>query len=112
MAFLVGWFKSLGYRRIVVRSDNRRALLALLQRVSRVLDGVEWIPRTSPEGDPQANGLSELGVREIKKQCRVLISQLEARLRRRLRAEEPIFAWIPRNSAKCMRLGASVFSFK
>ena len=44
LAFLLGWFKSLGYRCIVVRSDNERALLALLQRVSRVLDGAEWIP--------------------------------------------------------------------
>ena len=35
---------------------------------------------TSPEGDPQANGLAEDGVREIKAQTRIWRNQLEHRL--------------------------------
>ena len=61
------------------RSDNERSLLALLEAVSASLPEVEVIPKTSPEGDQQANGLAELSVREIKGQCRVLLSQVETR---------------------------------
>ena len=39
---------------------------------------------TSPEGDHQANGLAEVGVREIKAQTRILRSQLEQRLGSRI----------------------------
>ena len=35
---------------------------------------------TSPEGDQQANGVAEVGVRDIKAQTRILRSQLEERL--------------------------------
>ena len=34
-AFLVGWLRGLGYKRLVMRSDNERALLALLRSKPR-----------------------------------------------------------------------------
>ena len=36
--------------------------------MTRNLAGVELVLMTSPEGDHQANGLAEVGVREIKAQ--------------------------------------------
>ena len=67
-----------------MRSDNERSLLSLIERVTCNLTGVELVLMTSPEGDHQANGLAEVGVREIKAQTRTLRSQLEQRLGKRL----------------------------
>ena len=63
VAFLVAWVRSLGYKRVVFRSDNERSLLALLLQVSTALVDIEVVPKTSPEGDHQANGLAEVSVR-------------------------------------------------
>ena len=75
-SFLTAFIKSLGFKRILVRSDNERSLLSLIERVTSNLTGVELVMMTSPEGDHQANGLAEVGVREIKAQTRILRSQL------------------------------------
>ena len=57
---------------------------------------------TSPEGDHQANGLAEGGVREIKAQTRILRSQLEQRLGSRIDEKDPLMSWIPRHAANCV----------
>ena len=62
-SFLTAIIMSLGFERILVRSDNERSLLSLT--------GVELVQMTSPEGDHAANGLAEVGVREIKAQTRI-----------------------------------------
>ena len=54
---------------------------------------------TSPEGDHQANGLAEVGVREIKAQTRILRRQLEERWRNRTDEKDPFMSWIPRHAA-------------
>ena len=73
--------KSLGFKRILVISDNERSLLSLIERVTCNLTGVELVLMTSPEGDHQANGLAEVGVREIKAQTRILRSSAGAKTR-------------------------------
>ena len=83
-SFLTAFIKSLGFKRILVRSDNERSLLSLIERATCNLTGVELVLMTSPEGDHQANGLAEVGVREIKAQTRILRSQLEQRLGSRI----------------------------
>ena len=102
LSYVVGWLQGLGHKRIVLRSDNERSLIALLKVVIAAMPGVEAVQRTSPEGDHQANGLAEVGVREIKGQIRVLRSQLEENLGRRLEADEPLHAWLPRHAANCI----------
>ena len=67
-SFLAAFIKSLGFKRILVRSDNERSLLSFIKRVMNNLTGVELVQMTSPEGDHAANGLAEVGVREIKAQ--------------------------------------------
>ena len=109
LSYLVGWIRGLGYKRLVCRSDNERALLALLETLSSSLPEVEFVPKSSPEGDHAANGLAEVGVREIKGQVRTLRSQLEANLGARLEDTDPVLAWLPRHAANCMnryRLGS------
>ena len=63
-----------------MRSDNEQSLLSLIERVTCNLTGVELVMMTSPEGDHQANGLAEVGVREIKAETSILMSHLEQRL--------------------------------
>ena len=57
-SFLTAFIKSLGFKNILVRSDNERSLLSLIEPVTSNLTGVELVMMTSPEGDHQANGLA------------------------------------------------------
>ena len=83
-SFLTAFIRSFGFKRILVRSDNERSLLSLIERMVNNLTGVELVQMTSPEVDHAANGLAEVGVREIKAQARNLRSQLEQRLGNRI----------------------------
>ena len=84
-----------------MRSDNERSLLSLIERVTCNLTGVELV-LTSLDGDHQANGLAEVGVREIRAQTRILRSQLEQRLGSRIDEKDPLMSWIPRHAANCV----------
>ena len=68
LAFFTGWLRGLGWKRLLLRSDSERALQAFLRAAAARLDGVEVIEQASPEGDHAANGLAEVGVREVKAQ--------------------------------------------
>ena len=101
-SFLTEFIKSLGFKRILVRSDNERSLLSSIERVTSNSTGVELVLMTSPEGDHQANGLAEVGVCEIMAQTRILRSPLEQRLVRRIDEKDPLMSWIPRHAANCV----------
>ena len=79
LAFFAGWLRGLGWKRLLLKSDNERALLAFLRAAAASLEGVEVVEHASPEGNHAANGLAEVGVREVKTQTRVLKSHLEER---------------------------------
>ena len=104
-SFLAGFVRGLGYKRCIFASDNEPALLALLADVSAALPEVEVVPRPSIEGDHQANGLAEVGVREVKAQSRVLRSHVEYCYKRRLSRDEPLFAWMVRHAANVINRG-------
>ena len=53
-------------------------------------------------GDHAANGLVEVGVREIKAQTRILRSQLEQRLGNLIDEKDPLMSWIPCHAANCV----------
>ena len=93
-SYLTAFFTSLGFKRILVRSDNERSLLSLIERVMDNLTGVELVQMMSPEGDHQANGLVEISVREIKAQTIILRSELEERLGNRTDGKDPLMSWI------------------
>ena len=101
IAHLVGWARGLGHRRITVRSDNEPAILSLLTAVSAEVS-VEWVPKTSPEYDHQANGAAEAAVREMKAQTRTVVSQLETSLGAKLGVESDVLSWACRYAANCV----------
>ena len=84
------------------RDVIRRWLLSLIERLTRNLTGVQLVQMTSPEGDHAANGLAEVGVREIKAQTRILRSQLEQPLSNRTNEKDPLMSLIPRRAANCV----------
>ena len=101
---MIAFIASLGSKRILVRSDIQRSLLSSIERVSNNLLGVELVLVPSPEGDHAANGLAEVGVRDIKAQIQILRSQLEQGLGNRIDEKDPLTSWIPRHPATVARL--------
>ena len=101
-SFRTALIKSLGFKRILVRSDTERSLLSLIERVMSNLTGVELVLMTSPEGDHAANGLAEVGVHEIKAQTRILRSHLEQRLGNRIDERDSLMSCIPRHAGNCV----------
>ena len=76
LTFFFGWLRGLGWKR---------------------LEDVEVIEQASPEGDHAANGLAEVGVREVNAQ-----SHREERNKRQLDWSEPLATWLVRHSANCL----------
>ena len=72
LSFLVGFITDLGFRRIILKCDNKLSTKALQDAVIHACVGVEVIPQGPPEGDHMANGRVELAVREVKRQRRTL----------------------------------------
>ena len=101
-SYLTAIIASLGFKRILVRSDNERSLLSLIECVSNNLRGVDLVLMTSPKGDHAASGLADVGVREIKAQRRILRSQLEQRLVNWIDEKDPLMSWNPRHAANCV----------
>ena len=96
---LTAFINSFGFKKFLVRSDNERSLLSLIERVTCNLTDVELVLMMSPEGDHQANDLAEVDVRKIMAQTRILRSQLEQRLGSRIDEKDPLMSWIPRHAA-------------
>ncbi|CAK0875550.1 unnamed protein product, partial [Prorocentrum cordatum] len=99
VAYIVGFIKGLGYKKVVLRSDSEKSILKLIELVNQHLPSVEIIPKASPEGDRQANGMAEAAVREIKGQYRTLRNDLESKYGYIMEESSPILTWIPRRAA-------------
>eukprot|EP00959_Pyramimonas_sp_CCMP1952_P170554 3564075-Pyramimonas_sp.AAC.1 len=77
VAFMVGFVRDLGYRRLILKCDNEAPTMALQKKVEESVVGVEIVPQGPPEGDHRANGLAEMAVREVKRMCRTLRVAME-----------------------------------
>ena len=58
---------TLGYHRVVFRSDNEPSILSLLRAVKLAWTG-DAVQETSAEGDPQSNGAAESSLTVVKGQ--------------------------------------------
>ena len=94
----VQFLHSLGHKRLILKSDNEPALLALKTAVKKE-SGIDIIFQEVAVGDHAANGMAEAGVREIAKECRVIKACLEHRLGSKLHAKHPLLAPIPAYAA-------------
>ena len=102
VAFVAGAIQELGYKRILMKSDNEPSIKRLKERVSECLPGVECVPKEAPVGDSRANGSAENAVKQVKGQFRTLKTSTEDRYRCKIDAKSCLLAWIPRHCANLM----------
>jgi len=102
LKFVVGVVQDLGWKRLIFKSDNEPAIVALKRAVAKAMPGVEVILQESPVGDHAANGEAENAVKEIKRQIRVLKSVMDEKMGTAVRADHPILSWLPRHCAECL----------
>ena len=62
--FAAAFLKKLGYRKVVLKSDEEHSIMALKEAAAREA-AIESVPEESPPGDHQANGLVEKGKSEF-----------------------------------------------
>ena len=96
--YFSSFIQSLGYRKLIVRSDGEHSIVALKEKACKEA-GVEFISKEAPKGDHKANGLVESAVRVVKEQVRVIKSSLEEKLKTKLEDKHPLLAWMPRHAA-------------
>ena len=94
--YFMNFLVELGYRRIILKSDNEPALLKLRREAVKDMQ-IEVVPRESPVSDHQANGAAESGVRETKKGIRALKTSTEDRYGRKLAEDHVLLAWLARH---------------
>ena len=102
VAFVAGAIQELGYKRILLKSDNEPAIKRLKEIVSECLPGVECVPKEALVGDSRANGSAENAVKQVKGQFRILKTSTEDRYRCKIDAKSCLLAWIPRHCANLM----------
>ena len=59
------WLKWLGSKRIIWKSDQEPAILALRDAAKLLLTDVEIIPEESPVGESQSNGRADMPVQHV-----------------------------------------------
>ena len=94
--FLVGVLRDIGHRRIELKCDNESSTVSLRSAVIDACRDIEVLPKGPPVGDHQANGLVEVAVRTIKRQCRVIRLSTENELCMRIPDDHPCLTWLPR----------------
>ena len=90
--------KNFGYRKIIFKSDQEPAILALKDEVRRALDQ-DVIMEASPVGESQSNGRVENAVRRVKGQVRTRKEAPDYRYKARIPATHSVLSWIPRQAA-------------
>ena len=90
--------RNLGYWRLIVKSDQEPAILALKMEVRKNLKE-EVMFEESPVGESQSNGEVERAVRTVKGQVRTMKEALDSRYGSRIPSDHPVIAWLPRHAA-------------
>ena len=83
----------LGLRRMVFKSDQEPAILALKHDVRESLPRVEFVMEEGLFEEHQSDGTIEVTVREIQKQISVMQSALEERIKYEVLSSYPILAF-------------------
>ena len=95
---------TLGYRRVVIKSDQEPSLVALRRSVQQTWEMGEATLEDSPAYDPKANGAVERSVRTLKEQVRTMKSDLEGRLETKLEAgDRSALCWMIEHAGCLLR---------
>ena len=95
----------LGYQKLIIKSDQERALGAVLKRV-RVYRGANTqnMTENSPVGSSQSNGMVERRIQSIEGQVRTLRCAFEARTNSKLPTSSCLFAWLVVHAGNILNL--------
>ena len=88
------FLSTLGYQRIVNKSDGEPAMIALKALAAKHAQ-VEAVPQESPADDHRANGEVEKEIQEVKRRMRACKSNLEEKLGMHVAQDDPILTWLP-----------------
>ena len=101
-------FASSGVKKFFVRSDNEKALKALISRSSLAVlhdRGVQAVADPAPEGDSNANGLAEGAIKELKAKVRTLKFALEQLLNVRIDSSHQCLPFLIMHAAATINRG-------
>ena len=87
----------LGYKKIILKTDQENAIKDLKLAIKRAWDG-DLIIEHSPVADSQANGVAERAVQSAEGQIRVLKDALEHRLGHGIASRSAVLAWLIRHA--------------
>jgi len=93
--------EQMGYKRILMKSDNEPSILLLKDLVRKETD-VEIIMEETPVGDHQANGMIENAIKNIQGQFRALKDALESRLGARIDGDHVAIPWLVMHAGSVM----------
>ena len=99
---LVSDVKRLGYDKAALKTENDPANIKLLQEALRQLRvrGLEQtMEEHSPEYDPRAHGIAEVGVKLLTGHFWKVRTCIESRLGHRIPVSHPLIAWMIRHAA-------------
>ncbi|CAE7358585.1 unnamed protein product [Symbiodinium sp. CCMP2592] len=96
------------FKEVCLKSDNENPIVALKKKVKEEMSLKVHLVEV-PVEDHQANGYIEVGVREMKRQVRAILSDLQERLGFDIEPAHPCMMWLPRHAAYLLsrfRVGA------
>ena len=89
---------SLGYKRILLKSDQQPSIKVLQQRVKEAWTG-EVVKQNSPVASSQSNGRAEKAIRDLEGHLRTLKLALDSRLGLCVPTDAPAIRWLVEHSA-------------
>ena len=84
-----------GLRRLIIKSDNEPAIVALVKELILEMPEIQFVPEHSPVGDHESNAIAERAVQELEKQIRVIKSDIDTKFGEKLKGDHPLVSWIP-----------------
>merc|ERR1711888_459003 len=89
---------SLGYTKVVMKTDQEPAIMELKDSVRRSRTE-EIIPEESPVEDSRSNGYIERAIQEIQGHIRTLKSAVEGRYEEEIAPDHPAIPWMVMHAA-------------
>jgi hypothetical protein len=82
-----------GYKRVIVKSDQEPAIIALVNSVKNAFKG-DLLVEHSPKGESQSNGEIEIAVQAVQGIARTLKEAVEQKIGGKIGPREPLLAWL------------------
>ena len=90
---LAQFINGFGFKKILLRSDNENAILALRKRIADDCTA-QVLEEDAIKGESQANGLAEVGVRIVEGIMRTLIIDVELKAKTKISDSSVVMAWL------------------